>query len=315
MGRDHRSMLLSLCAFAAIVAYQPLPAEANIFSGKVYRKAQQDCVKFLGINEFRLAQYSKFVYPPDRDTMCLIRCIGITLDFWDDTEGFNVSFVQQQFSPLVTPQFKKLLTDSIASKLELIDPLDNCSRAYYAFRTFRALLRQLVTSTTPTPVTPFQPLTAVQIVDVLVECAREQNLPAVFLTGLTKGIIPDCPEVRSLIRCAAVRTGVYTDQDGALLENLHSQLNPPGEEKSSFVLRQQLCLKRNEQPACVDQSTRAFRQFFACLRPDYERFFIANAGSVMQTPLFQQQQQQPVANESTTVQPMDTLMPLLASFR
>uniref|UniRef100_A0A182IWP2 Uncharacterized protein n=1 Tax=Anopheles atroparvus TaxID=41427 RepID=A0A182IWP2_ANOAO len=322
MHRDRRSCraiaMLSLCAFASIVALQLQPAEANVFSSQVYRKAQQDCVNFLGINEFRLAQYSKFVYPPDRDTMCLIRCIGITMDFWDDTQGFNVSFVEKEFSPIVTPEFKKLLTNSIAGKLELIDPLDNCSRAYYAFRTFRALLRQLVTATTPAPVNPFQPLTAAQIVDVLVECAREVNLPTVFLTSLTKGIIVDCPEVRCLIRCAAVRSGVYTDQTGPLLENLHSQLSPPGEDKTSFILRQKLCLKRNEQPACADKCSLAFRQFFTCLRPDYERFFIANAGSVMQTPLFQEQQHQqsPLSvNETNPVAPAESMMPLLTSFR
>uniref|UniRef100_A0A182NMU9 Uncharacterized protein n=1 Tax=Anopheles dirus TaxID=7168 RepID=A0A182NMU9_9DIPT len=167
--------LLSVCALASVVHV----SEANIFSGKTFLKAQQDCVQFLGINPLRLAQYKKYVYPPDRDTMCLIRCIGISLDFWDDSQGFNVSMVEQEFSPLVDASFKKMLADSITSKLELLDPLDNCSRAFYAFRTFRAQLRQLLSvgSSTLSPNVSFEPLTAVQILNNIVDCAREVNLP------------------------------------------------------------------------------------------------------------------------------------------
>uniref|UniRef100_A0A182QDX8 Uncharacterized protein n=1 Tax=Anopheles farauti TaxID=69004 RepID=A0A182QDX8_9DIPT len=293
MERDRRSFvaaaaLLSVCTLASVVHV----VEANIFSGKTFLKTQQDCVQFLGINPLRLSQYKKYVYPPDRDTMCLIRCIGISLDFWDDTQGFNVSMVEQEFSPLVDASFKQQLADSITSKLELLDPLDNCSRAFYAFRTFRAQLRQLLSLGTSTlsPNANFEPLTAVQILNNIVDCAREVNLPKVFLTSLSKGIIADCPEVRCLIRCAAIRSRFYTDQDGALLQNLHRHFDPPGEDLASFTLRQNLCLQRNQQSTSCDPCTRAYRQFFVCLRPDFEQFFIKNINNVMQHPIFENEQ-------------------------
>ncbi|XP_053671607.1 general odorant-binding protein 45-like [Anopheles nili] len=322
MERDRRPVvavaaaaLLGFCTIASMFQ----STDAHVFSGKAFRKAQQDCLQFLGISEFRLSQYNKYVYPPDRDTMCLIRCIGITLDFWDDTLGFNLSCVEQQFGPLVDASFKKQLNETIANKLDLIDPLDNCSRAYYAFRTMRAQLRQLLnlapgTSTT-TPSVVFQPLTAVQIVNVLSDCARDLHLPAAYLTAMTKGMLVDCPEVHCLIRCAAIRSGVYSDDGGAQLDNLHRQLDPLGEDLSSFTMRQNLCLQRHQQPACADKCTRAYRQFFTCLRPDYERFFIKNIESVMQLPLFQLEScAKSTPAESNAMANMDAIRPLLTSF-
>uniref|UniRef100_A0A182XWJ5 Uncharacterized protein n=1 Tax=Anopheles stephensi TaxID=30069 RepID=A0A182XWJ5_ANOST len=293
MERDRRTNVVAAAALLVVLslALTLHVAEANIFGGKRFLKAQQDCVHFLGINPLRMGQYKKFVYPGDRETMCMIRCIGITLDFWDDILGFNVSLVEDQFSPLVNATFKKQLADNIALKLELLDPLDSCSRAFYAFRTFRAMLRQQLNGTvTPVPDVNFVPLQPVQILNIIVDCAREVKLPDAFLTSLSKGIIVDCPEMRCLIRCAAMRSKLYTDQDGALLANLHRQFEPPGEDLASFELRQNMCLQRNQQPATADNCTRAFRQFFACLRPDFEQYFIRNKESVLQHPIFKSEQ-------------------------
>ncbi|XP_052889188.1 general odorant-binding protein 45-like [Anopheles moucheti] len=294
MERDRSS---NVAATAALLAFLSLAsalhvAEANIFTGKSFLKAQQDCVHFLGINPLRMGQYKKHLYPGDRETMCLIRCIGITLDFWDDTKGFDANLVEQQFSPLVDTDFKKKLNDAVALKLALLDPLDNCARAFYAFRTLRALLRQqlnLGTNTT-TPTGNFEPLQPTQILDIIISCAREVNVPSAFLTSFSKGNIVDCPEVRCLIRCAAVRSRLYTDQSGALLANLHRQFDPPGEDLNSFTLRQNMCLQRNQQPATVDSCTRAYKQFFACLRPDFEQYFIRNIDKVLQHPIFKSEQ-------------------------
>uniref|UniRef100_A0A182VYC7 Uncharacterized protein n=1 Tax=Anopheles minimus TaxID=112268 RepID=A0A182VYC7_9DIPT len=286
MERD-RSLNVALVAFLAFATVLHV-VEANIFTGKSFLKAQQDCVHFLGINPLRLGQYKKHIYPGDRETMCLIRCIGITQEFWDDILGFNFDLLEQQFSPMVDATFKKKLADSVELKLALLDPLDNCARAFYAFRTMRVLLRQLlnVGTNTTAPNAFFEPLQPGQILDNIVECAREAKLPSTVLTNLSKGIIVDCPEVQCLIRCAAVRCQFYTDQAGALLSNLHRQFDPPGEDLASFTLRQNLCLQRNQQPATANNCTRAFKQFFVCLRPDFELYFIRNRMNVLQHPIF-----------------------------
>uniref|UniRef100_A0A182PD47 Uncharacterized protein n=1 Tax=Anopheles epiroticus TaxID=199890 RepID=A0A182PD47_9DIPT len=294
MVRDRSSIVVATTLLGCLALASLLHCtEANLFGGMIYQKAQQDCVLFIGISPFRMEQYKKFVYPPDRDTMCLIRCIGITLDFWDDTLGFNMDLAEQEFSPLIDATFKKQLAQNITHKLELLDPLDNCARAYYAFRTFRGLLRQLVaagtTTTTIAPSVNFVPVTAVQLLDIIVDCAREVNLPPAFLASLTKGVISDCAEVRCLIRCAAVRAGLYSDREGALIANLHRQLDPPGEDLASFNLRQSMCLQRNCQPPTADNCTKAFKQFFTCLRPDFEQFFIRNRESVLQHFLFKKE--------------------------
>ncbi|XP_049287496.1 uncharacterized protein LOC125765971 [Anopheles funestus] len=295
MERDRSSNVAA--ATAALLAFLSLVsalhvAEANIFAGKSFLKAQQDCVHFLGINPLRLGQYKKHQYPGDRETMCMIRCVGITLDFWDDRLGFNVSLVEEQFSPLVDVHFKKKLNDSIALKLTLLDPLDNCARAFYAFRTFRALLRQLFNlgTTTMAPIVKFEPLEPEKILTNLIDCAREVNLPGVLLANLTKGNIADRAEVHCLIRCAAIRSQFYTDQHGALLDNLHRQFNPPGEDLDSFKLRHNMCLQRHQQPATSDKCTRAFKQFFVCLRPDFEQYFIRNKNKIFQHPIFKNDQ-------------------------
>uniref|UniRef100_A0A182TDS2 Uncharacterized protein n=1 Tax=Anopheles melas TaxID=34690 RepID=A0A182TDS2_9DIPT len=311
MERDRSSSYVAAALLLVCISLASAPrgTEANIFGGKLYQKAQQDCILFMDINPLRSNQYKKFVYPPDRDTMCLIRCIGISLDFWDDILGFDVDLAEQEFSPLVDATFKKYLAGNITLKLELLDPLDNCARAYYAFRTFRAQIRQFIGTgtTTMAPSVNFQPLTAVQILDIIVDCAREVNLPPSFLTSLTKGIITDCSEVQCLIRCAAVRTGLYTDKDGALLANLHRQLDPPGEDLASFSLRQGMCLQRNQQPPTADCCTRAFKQFFTCLRPDFEQFFIRNRETVMQHFLYKTDQ--PVEGQATPMVQNNVLDP------
>uniref|UniRef100_A0A182MX50 Uncharacterized protein n=1 Tax=Anopheles culicifacies TaxID=139723 RepID=A0A182MX50_9DIPT len=290
MERD-RSLNVALVAFLLFASVLHV-AESNIFTGKSFLKAQQDCVNFLGINPLRMGQYRKHIYPGDRETMCLIRCIGITQEFWDDVLGFNVTLVEQQFSPMVDATFKKKLLDGVEFKLALLDPLDNCARAFYAFRTLRALLRQTLNlgTSTPQPNAVFVPLQPAQILNNIVDCAREAKLPSSVLTNLSKGIIVDCPEVQCLIRCAAIRSQFYTDQAGALLTNLHRQFEPPGEDLESFTLRQNLCLQRNQQPASANNCTRAFKQFFVCLRPDFELYFIRNRQSVMQHPIFKAEQ-------------------------
>ncbi|XP_055643640.1 uncharacterized protein LOC129779900 [Toxorhynchites rutilus septentrionalis] len=105
-----------------------------------YYKAASDCVKFLGICESRLEKYNRLVFPPDRDTMCFVRCVGLVLELWDDRNGTHWYGTNQRFDPATEQQIRRC----IQSKLAIIDPRDLCSRAYYSLRCFRKHIRNVL---------------------------------------------------------------------------------------------------------------------------------------------------------------------------
>ncbi|XP_055605806.1 uncharacterized protein LOC129753978 [Uranotaenia lowii] len=271
-----------------------------------YYKAASDCVKFLGICESRLDQYNQFSFPPDRDTMCFVRCVGLVFDVWNDQNGTNWCGLEYKLDPLSEQQTKQC----IQHKMAIIDPLDVCARAYYSLRCFRGHIRDILaghstmsydhhalapfgdsapaaghvssscgcsscTSGTGTCTGSFTPLPVCQLIDALDTCIGICGFQSLNFCSDDGEIFPDCPAAHCTIQCALKRTKVYSDQKGILVDNLYTQLGRC-ETYESFRGRLENCFRRRRQPPGTCAEAVAFRQYFTCVQPDYARFFAGN---------------------------------------
>ncbi|XP_021712122.1 general odorant-binding protein 45-like, partial [Aedes aegypti] len=158
-------------------------------------QAQATCVEYLGIPEARLEQYNISVYPPDRDTMCMIRCAGIVLGFWEDEQGLLIDGAKQLFpdSGDVDLVAQKVL-HCAERKLLSCDPADACARAYYSFR---CAMRKFEPSNSA--LSTDQKLTPEKFLKAQIVCANILRIPHDHLKLYNQGVYPDDAETRCLL--------------------------------------------------------------------------------------------------------------------
>ncbi|KAL9697180.1 hypothetical protein quinque_000621 [Culex quinquefasciatus] len=252
--------------FVALLVASLLAAVEVYGSFQVYQKAARECVSALRIPKTRLASYHRFSFPPDRETMGFVRCVTLVLNLWEDCTGINWHTIG---SSVDEPRSREVC-HCIASQIAIIDPSDVCAQAYYSLRCFRrnvpTILSDAVVSAdysiepstpnTTTPVNPFVPLTAVQIAKEFTTCLAECG-------------------IRCALYCTLVRTGVFSDQGEALLDNLYAQL-ARCETPDSFRFRMELCFQRREQPPGTCPQEVIYRQYLPCLLPEYLRFLASH---------------------------------------
>lgn len=244
-----------------------------------YQKAARDCVLHLGIHATQLDSYNQFLFPPDPETFSFIRCVLIGLNLYADCSGIN----WRTIGPNVDEETKQEVCGCISNQLSRIDPGDICAKAYYSLRCFRQNITLILsddvvsgdasmhpTNTSTAPCSSFVPLTAVQLAEVFTSCLAECGITN-FNFCTRENPFPDTPEVRCAAYCNAVRSGVYSEQDGPLLDNLHAQLGRC-ETLEAFRFRIGLCFQRRQQPpgTCVQKVI--YQQYTPCLQPEYERF-------------------------------------------
>nr|AAO12072.1 odorant-binding protein AgamOBP39 [Anopheles gambiae] len=144
------------------------------------REAQAACVKYLGICENRLHQYNNSVYPTDQDTMCMVRCAGIMVGFWDDCQGLKLDGLANLFPALAANDRVRYQIMSCAEKrIATCPPQDTCARAYNGFRCFLDAQKGGfgAKDMQPQQSTPPQPFDAQEFIRSLSICAKLQRIP------------------------------------------------------------------------------------------------------------------------------------------
>lgn len=237
-------------------------------------EAQVTCVEYLGISVARLKQYNVSVYPPDRETMCMIRCTGIVLGFWDDEEGLLIDEAKQLFPDSCDVElFSQKVLQCAEHKLVSCDPSDDCARAYYSFRCAMRKFEPFGSSSSS------QKLSAQIFFKALYMCSNILRISPDNLKLYNQGVFPDDADTRCLLRCVGIRLELYSDAEGPDVERLHTKFaeNQPLEE---FRARAQLCFEANR-PLIEDNCTAAYRNLYLCFREHFNAFSTQNKPALL----------------------------------
>ncbi|KXJ76814.1 general odorant-binding protein 45 [Aedes albopictus] len=252
-----------------------LSVSAQYLQNEALLQAQATCVEYLGIPEARLAQYNISVYPPDRDTMCMIRCAGIILGFWEDEQGLLIDGAKQLFPDSCDVELvaQKVL-HCAERKLLSCDPSDACARAYYSFRC--AMRKFELSSSTSSS---GQKLTAEKFLRAQYVCANTLRIPQDHLKLYNQGVYPDNTETRCLFRCIGIRLELYSDAMGPNLERLHSEFSVD-QPLNEFKSRAGYCFEANR-PLILDHCTAAYRNLYLCFREHFNAFTTQNRQTLL----------------------------------
>ncbi|XP_040175060.1 general odorant-binding protein 45-like [Anopheles arabiensis] len=247
------------------------------------REAQAACVKYLGICENRLHQYNNSVYPTDQDTMCMVRCAGIMVGFWDDCQGLKLDGLANLFPALAANNRVRYQIMSCAEKrIATCPPQDTCARAYNGFRCFLDAQKGGfgAKDMQPQQSTPPQPFDAQEFIRSLSICAKLQRIPKDRRDLYVQGVFPNDDKTRSLIRCVGIRTGLYDDEQGPNIALLYS-LFGAGQSESEFRRRANLCIDAN-QPLleAQDKNAQAYVKLYRCFADQISALVRANANAM-----------------------------------
>uniref|UniRef100_A0A182NEN1 Uncharacterized protein n=1 Tax=Anopheles dirus TaxID=7168 RepID=A0A182NEN1_9DIPT len=225
-----------------------------------FDEALRECVTQLGISPERIEkEYSVLLYPADRDSMCLVRCIGVLLRFWNDTTGLREATIRQYYQP--APEDHSYLNRT-RTCLEALEPTvtDVCERAHRSFLCYHQQYGYLQKQDR------YIPKTALEMRQIQQDCLDVFGLPEKRLEQYQEGHFPDDPETQCFVRCVGLRTGLYTDQHGPNVDRLYIQCESCADERI-FRERATECIAAQRHHK-LSKCTAAYRTLYQCFRDD-----------------------------------------------
>uniref|UniRef100_A0A182KHC5 Uncharacterized protein n=1 Tax=Anopheles christyi TaxID=43041 RepID=A0A182KHC5_9DIPT len=226
-----------------------------------FDEALQECATQLGIPAERLEQeYNLLLYPADRDSMCLVRCIGVLLRFWNDTTGLREATIRQYYEP--APEDQCYLNRTRAC-LDALEPTvtDVCERAHRSFLCYHQQFGYL------RKVDRYVPKTPLEMKQIQQDCLDMFGLEANRLAQYQDGQFPDDPETQCFVRCVGLKTGLYSDQDGPHVGRMYIQCDSCADE-AVFRERASECIAAQHQRHKLSKCTAAYRTLYQCFRDD-----------------------------------------------
>ncbi|XP_053671618.1 general odorant-binding protein 45-like [Anopheles nili] len=248
-------------------------------------EAQAVCVKYLGICEDRLVQYNNSVYPTDRDTMCMVRCAGLIVGFWDDTHGLKLEGLNSLFPDLAADSGAQHQIMSCAEQRSAsCPPEDACARAYHGFRCFLQANQVgfgVKDSSQPQAmVSPSQPFSGMEFMSAVTACTKILRIPPKLEELYRKGVFPNDAHTRCLIRCVGIRTELYDDKQGPNLARLYG-LFGGGQTEVDFRRRANVCMDANRPLSeAQDKCAQAYYKLYLCFRDGFGAFTRANCNAM-----------------------------------
>ncbi|XP_053664537.1 general odorant-binding protein 45-like [Anopheles marshallii] len=225
-----------------------------------FDEALQECATQLGIPPERLEQeYSLLLFPADRDSMCLVRCIGVLLRFWNDTTGIREATIRQYYQPAPEDHCYQNRTRSCLDALEP-SVTDVCERAHRSFLCYHQQYGYL------TKADRYIPKTALEMKQIQQDCLDVFGLSPRRLNQYQEGHFPDDPETQCFVRCVGLRTGLYSDRYGPNVDRLYIQCDSCADE-SVFRERAGECIAAQRRHK-LSRCTAAYRTLYQCFRDD-----------------------------------------------
>uniref|UniRef100_A0A182SXS6 Uncharacterized protein n=1 Tax=Anopheles maculatus TaxID=74869 RepID=A0A182SXS6_9DIPT len=241
------------------------------------REAQAACVKYLGISESRLVQYNNSIYPFDHDTMCMVRCAGIIVGFWDDSEGFKLDGLINLFPQLVADdRVQQQILCCAEQRIAACPPPDTCAKAYNGFRCFLESQKAGFVVKETLPAEPPSVFNVQEFVRSLSICAKILRIPKNLQDLYQQGVFPNDAKTRSLIRCVGIRTELYDDVQGPNLPQLY-RLFGAGQSETEFRRKAEICITAN-QPLLdpQDKDAQAYGKLYRCFSNQFSALIRAN---------------------------------------
>uniref|UniRef100_A0A182VYC8 Uncharacterized protein n=1 Tax=Anopheles minimus TaxID=112268 RepID=A0A182VYC8_9DIPT len=246
------------------------------------REAQTACVKYLGICKTRLVQYNNSIYPTDHDTMCMVRCAGIIVGFWDDSQGFKLEGLMQLYPQLAADsRAQQQILSCAEQRIATCPPPDTCAKAYNAFRCFLDAQKHGFGVREPQPEEPMSTVVdAQEFMRSISICSKIQRIPKNLQDLYLQGVFPNDEKTRGFMRCFGIRTELYDDMQGPNISRLY-RLFGTGQSETEFRRKAELCIKAN-QPLLdgQDKNVKAYRTLYLCFSKQITAFIRANANAM-----------------------------------
>uniref|UniRef100_A0A182P2R9 Uncharacterized protein n=1 Tax=Anopheles epiroticus TaxID=199890 RepID=A0A182P2R9_9DIPT len=272
-----------------------LPVSNNCTTVTTFDEALQECATQLGIAPERLDQeYNLLLYPADRDSMCLVRCIGVLLRFWNDTTGLREATIRQYYEPAPEDQCYRNRTRQCLDALEP-SVTDVCERAHRSFLCYHQQYGYLKR------VDRYVPKTALEMKQIQQDCLDVFGLEASRLAQYQDGQFPDDPETQCFVRCVGLKTGLYTDRHGPNVERLYIQCESCADE-AVFRARANECIAAQQRHK-LSKCTAAYRTLYQCFRDDQLDLYARTTTATVTTS---------IGTRSTTTKTPPNVIPALS---
>uniref|UniRef100_A0A8W7NC46 Odorant-binding protein n=1 Tax=Anopheles atroparvus TaxID=41427 RepID=A0A8W7NC46_ANOAO len=211
-------MLLTVLALGAVGSCAGLLDVPHLYLEKSMAQAMQECMEYLQIPASRYADYTSHRFPSDPETQCLVRCVGLSLRWWNDTTGVQPALMANFFQPdWADADYERRTAKCLELRLATGDPSDCCSAAYESFMCYLQHYGNLV------PCPQFLPGDHTRHVRMAYDCMNLLQVPEPLLHSYSEGSLRDAPETRCLLRCFYLRSGVYRSNTGFDLERLYTR--------------------------------------------------------------------------------------------
>lgn len=194
---------------------------------KSFQYAQRQCLQWLNINCTRWSDYvDANEYPRDHETLQLIRCIGLVLNFWNDYSGLQPAVIKNFFLPDGNDDgYVNRTTQCLKRVLYTVAQKDVLTLSYESFRCYFHQYGNLV-------VTPqYVPRTARELLQFKSECS---DILRNYSKNNTRGSY--CLE-----RCVLLQADLWSDEQGPLLDRAYVQFGQD-EDEDVYVQKTVECI-------------------------------------------------------------------------
>ncbi|XP_058065125.1 general odorant-binding protein 45-like, partial [Anopheles bellator] len=233
---------------------------SHLYLKKSFPRALRDCMQYLQVPPSRCEQYLALNFPNDPQTMCLVRCVGLNLRWWNDTTGVHTSVIANFFRPDPSDvQYERATQQCVDRRLNptTANPSlqDCCCRAYNTFVCYLENYGTLVYSP------QYYPEDRSRQVQIAYDCINMLQVPKTVLQQFTGVGFPEVPETLCLGRCFFLRLGLYDEVRGFNLRRMYTRdYVTPNKRYLSKETYDKLCAIRRTSPDQCTEVDRAYHE-------------------------------------------------------
>uniref|UniRef100_A0A8D8H8K3 General odorant-binding protein 45 n=1 Tax=Culex pipiens TaxID=7175 RepID=A0A8D8H8K3_CULPI len=188
-----------------------------------------------------------------RDPNCATRCRGLVTRFWNDTTGLPDATISRFYEPRHPATEERCIKDVIVRS----PAWDSCRRAELVTNCYEQWSNDSRLA--------FVPFTNLQLLQNLQECIDILRLGPDIVSAIARDGILSCPEGRCLFRSFLIRSGLYSDSAGPILDRITVQcVSGYGQELN--VQNFDSCVAKLRREYGLDKCSLAARVVVECLQ-------------------------------------------------
>uniref|UniRef100_A0A182LWY8 Uncharacterized protein n=1 Tax=Anopheles culicifacies TaxID=139723 RepID=A0A182LWY8_9DIPT len=218
-----------------------------------------ECAELMSITPFKLTALRSGMLVKDAETMCLLRCVGVTGRFWSDYTGLRKEILARYFLADAADILNVNRTQSCLNDLPALglDPEHCCSLALESFMCFYHNYGNLRRDRV------FVPLDYLQLQHVTARCMEVHQITMEHLMSLSEEEMDSNDNLHCLVRCIGIKTGIYSDRDGVNMDLIYAQYGE-GYCETEFKSNAQKCIKQKSEGTYGNACKRAYHLLYKC---------------------------------------------------